>query len=277
MRYLKGVVGIGVALAGVIFSSPAIADPPDFLRHYRFLPRLSTLNQQGGIGGWDTDFAIGGSFDFVTGYEYDLPQILAYASFENVDAWASHPVLAYVLPLDETLNLSELKGELLPLAAPFDVYRFEGETSDRSSVTVHAALLGRWIVMRGRTTAPEGSADYFEYTLQSIARQAPSADFNLDEWIDHLDLQMWQRDFGGKLGADADFNGVVDGGDFLELQRQMGADSPPSGLIDGFDRLLAESALAPAAGAVPEPGAISIAAMVVGIIAVRRLRRYLRS
>ena len=32
--------------------------------HYRFLPRLSVLNQSGGIGGFDVDFRVMGKFDF---------------------------------------------------------------------------------------------------------------------------------------------------------------------------------------------------------------------
>src|SRR5690349_5644112 len=113
---------------------------------YQFLPKLSVLNQTGGFAGVDVDFRVMGRFDFnVETGPTDVWPIEYVANFTNVNAWASHPILAYVMPLDQTLNLSELTGRQLPVAAPFDVYRFDGKTDDGSTVELYAAQIGPWL------------------------------------------------------------------------------------------------------------------------------------
>ena len=130
----------------------AKGDPPDLLRRYLFLPRHSMLEQTGGIAGINIRYGINGQFDLVTGWEYliDPPpiSIYPYAKFENVDAWASNPLLdSPPLNLDQILNLTGLQGSQLPVAAPFDVFKFAGETADGSKVNLYASLLGRVAVL----------------------------------------------------------------------------------------------------------------------------------
>lgn len=49
-----------------------------------------------------------------------------------------------------------------------------------------------------------------------------AADFNLDQVVDHLDLQRWQAAYGMDGAADADGDSDTDGDDFLVWQRQVG-------------------------------------------------------
>lgn len=251
--------------------------------HYRFMPRLSALNESGGIGGFDVDFRVMGKFDFTVELgptDVWPPQYVA--KFSNVDAWASHPILAYVLPLDQTLNLSGLTGWQLPVAAPFDVYRFEGTTQDGSSVKLIAAEIGPWLHLRGETTPPPGSADYFEYELKAVARRTPFADFTQDDAVDNADLARWSSRFGLKASAleglaqgDANEDGIADGADFLQWQRQAGEVAPALASLDA----MVDAALATVVGnetaalsAVPEPGSLGLLAVGVVGIALRRQR-----
>ncbi len=100
--------------------------PPEFLEHYRVLPRLSTLHESGGIAGVDWRYRLLGSYDFQHGIGWT-----GTASFRNAEIWGS-PLGSASRPrmwidVDQILNLEGLKGEALPVAAPFDVYRFTRE------------------------------------------------------------------------------------------------------------------------------------------------------
>lgn len=251
--------------------------------HYRFLPRLSVLNQSGGIGGFDVDFRVMGKFDFTVELgPTDVWPPQNVAKFSNVDAWASHPILAYVLPLDQTLNLSGLTGWQLPVAAPFDVYQFDGTTQDGSSVKLIAAEIGPWLHLRGETTPPPGSADYFEYELKAVARRRPFADFTQDDAVDNADLAKWSSRFGLKATTldgldqgDANGDGVADGADFLEWQRQAGEIAPALASLDAMvDAALATVAAAetPSIAAVPEPTTFGLGVCGIAIILLRRRR-----
>ncbi len=254
----------------------------DFRREYRFLPRFSMLNESGGIAGYDVDFRIRGTFDFVTRPgDTDVwpPQTLA--KFDDVEAWASHPILAYVLNVDETLNLSGLGG-LQVFSGPhgLDVYRFRGAVGeDEVPVNLHVATLGRWLYMRGETDPP--CCDFFEYKIRALAHELPMADFDEDAEVGSADLARWTQSFGapalppggGLAPGDANGDGVVDGADFLAWQRQQGQ-SPP--VLDALDAMI-DAAIASAGtasfGAIPEPGAATLAAVGASLAAMGRRRR----
>jgi hypothetical protein len=265
--------GIGICLAGA-----ANAQDGERSIHYRFLPRHSVLNETGGIYPRDINYRVSGEFDFERrlGPTDVWPPQYEY-KFDDVDAWAAHPILAYVLPLNQVLNLEGLTGRQLPVAGLYDVVKFEGKTQDESSVELYATKIGPWLRLRGHTTPPPGSADFFEYKLSAVARQAPYADFNDNDTVEADDLAKWTGGFGstpiGPSGLQlGDSNGdhLVDGTDFLTWQRQLGEAPPIAALDAAMDAALAS--LAVSVAAVPEPGSIALAGIGMALIAAIRRR-----
>lgn len=278
------VVGVALSCLPLLWAELAYGDPPDILRSYRFLPHHSTLEQTGGIAGVDLPYSVSGTFDLVTGWEYvEDPKpisIRPFARFENVDARAGNPLLdAVPLDLDRVLNLSGLKGSQLPVASPFDVFKFEGTTDDGSAVKLFGSFLGSWLYLRGGTEPPPGSADFFVYQINALARQIPFADFNQDDAVDVGDLKSWASHFGPALAAagdllgwgDANSDGVVDGADFLAWQQQVGETPPAMKALNGMFN--AALATLPAASAVPEPAALGVALVGALLLASRRRSR----
>jgi len=122
-------IGLVVAGVGMQAATEAVAQATvEIRRGYRFLPRFSVLNESGGIAGQDVDFRVRGTFDFVTRPdETDGTE----AAFEFVNAWASHLILAYVLPLDQTLNLSGLAGTPIHIGPHgLSLWKFDGAVID---------------------------------------------------------------------------------------------------------------------------------------------------
>jgi hypothetical protein len=153
------------------------------------------------------------------------------ARFTNVHAWAGNPLTASApIDLDSALNLSGLDGNQLPVASPFDVYRFTGNTSDGSAVTLTVSLPGLQAFPHGGTTAPSDQPHNVVYELNAHARQRPFADFSEDDAIDKTDLAAWSAGFGSAMSGavdtlshgDANGDNAVDGADFLAWQQQLG-------------------------------------------------------
>ena len=216
---------------------------------YRFLPRPSVLHETGGFPGFDNIYHIRGTFDF----HLEPSPLLVFppvhtARFENVDAWGVHPRQDRVVDIDMALNLSGLRGGELLRGHERGVFRFQGKTDDGSSVNLQARMDGPWLYLRGATTAPEGGADFIEYSIKAIARRQPHADFNQDGTVDAADLAAWGE--GSRPS----------GADFLNWQQQLGETAPT---IESLDQAL-DAALAAAdasVAAVPEPSAFGIAAI----------------
>lgn len=245
-----------------------VSDAPTFHRSYRFLSSQSVLNESGGFFPRDVDYQVFGTFDLVTGWDDRESWPGQSAKFENVDAWASHPLADMIINLDDALNLSGLKGEQLPVLAPFDVYRFDGKTENESSVRLFARILTPWIYLNGETTPPPGGADMLQYKLDAVARQFPYADFDDSGVVDADDLSEWESAFGASAPnaltlppvGDANGDQMVDGADFLSWQRQLGETPPPHPAPEG------------GAAAVPEPGAMALA-VVGALFFLGRVRR----
>jgi hypothetical protein len=278
------IIGLSLALLGI---APSVSTAQDELRpgqsNYRFLPRFSVLHESGGFYPREVDFRVYGTFDFVIEpTPLDVWPPIFPARFDDVDAWGSHPVLAYVLPLNQVLNLEELRGWQLPVAAPFDVFRFEGKTQDGSSVELYASIIGPWLRLRGGTTPPPGSADFLEYSIRALARKTPFADFDDSGHVDWSHLTKWRGGFSEatptvdpvRIG-DANNDRLVDGADFLSWQQQLGAIEPPLAELDAaMDAALAS--LTSNVAAVPEPSSMTALATGVMLVVLRRLRNHPR-
>ena len=167
------------------------------------------MHQTGGFAGFDWRFRLLGKYDLVHGDAAGTR-----AKFANAEIWGSRisdgPVTADVLDVDRVFNLAGLKGESVPVAAPFDVYRFTGETADGSSVNLFASVFGPWMYVRGGTQPPPGSADFFQYDIRMLARSRPFADFNDDGRVDGADYVLARKASatGIALAADGIFGGA---------------------------------------------------------------------
>lgn len=264
--------GVRALVAGAVvcvFSSLAVAQPPDVLRSYRFLPRLSTLTETGGIAGVHVDYKVGGTYGFAIGYDYQRPDLRRSAKFVDVDAWAAHPILAYVRNVDETLGLSTLKGEIVPAGAPFDVFKFTGHARHGERVELYTAQIGRWMLLRGETAPP--CCDFFKYELRAVARQRPLSDLTNDGEVDRRDFAAWSRGFGYAAADDPTGDGKLTGADFLRLQRDLGESPPDFSSVDAtISALIAAS---PTASSVPEPTTMALVLAAAGALAVGVRRR----
>ncbi|MEX0611295.1 MAG: hypothetical protein WD229_04170, partial [Pirellulales bacterium] len=244
------------AAGGLITQSSRAQDPAEILDHYRLLPRLSTLHQMGGIAGINQRYLLTGKYDFAHGSGWT-----AKASFENAEIWGSliskFPTPAFVIDVDHILNLEGLRGEALPVGAPFDVYQFTGHTSDGSSVQLFASVIGSWMYVRGATHPPAGSADYFTYHIQALARSRPFADFNGNGIVDAADYVMLRNsdpDSGGIgiVGSDD----VTAGAGFAEWMQQFGETVPDLTTMDSMMSAALGSSVTTAT--VPEPASAAL-------------------
>lgn len=249
--------GLFVLIVGLLVVVGSVqADPPDIISSWKFLPRLSTLNETGGIAGFENKYPVFGSYDFVTGFRYesdvetDVMFIRRYAQFANVNAYGAHPAMDPGISLEWVFNLSGLDGKPI-YRDPFglELYRFEGfagPDESPSRVDLLAARLGRWMYLRGSTEAP--CCDFFEYELKGLAHQTPSLDLDEDGKVAAGDLSMWQ---------DA-YDTTLSGRGFLEWQRSYG-DAAPS--LAEFDALMNDALVtlnAASLGSVPEPAGVCL-------------------
>lgn len=275
MRSFRSVT---LALAAVpFFMAPgiALADPPERFDHFRIVPRLSYLRESGGFAGVHDLYRLSGEYDLRRTYDTGLP----LAMFENAEIDGGNlsldPRPAVTLDVDRVLNLKGLKGEALPVAAPFDVFRFTGQALDGSEVSLFASILGPWMYVRGQTTPPPGGADFFEYDFRWVARTRAWADVNDDGVVDAADYTVSRDNF--ELGGITDLNndGLTNAADLEEWRSQFGL-HPPA--MEAMDSMLSAALSGTAVGAaVPEPvsftqalAALSTAGLAV---AARHLKR----
>ena len=261
---------ISSIVAFVAWLSPqaVFADPPDILGTYRFAPRISAIFQSGNP---DYPLNVYGTFDFIRGWEYsgDPPSIFTYADFENVRAWAHNPLsLAPSLSLDAIFNLSGLKGEQLPTASIFDVYKFAGKNNAGDNVEFFVSVLGRWLYLRGHTefvAHPDQG-----WRMNAFARQRPFADLDEDGDVDADDLTAWRDRAGTWVGMnDADGDDFQTATDFLYWQQQVGETAPNPA---DFDAAI-NAALAGSGTAIPEPATLALVAAAVLLASASRYRR----
>jgi hypothetical protein len=223
--------------------------------HYRFVPRASVLHQSQGFAGVDIDYNVVGTFDFIV-----TPSLLAVyppvlgGDFDNVVAAGVRGFQNYALKLDNAINLSGLQGGT-GIRGPINVFQFRGKTGDGSSVELWAAKRGAWMYLRGGTTPPPGSADYFVYDIKALAHERPFADFNDDGQVDGADLATWSAP-AGRLNTD-----------FLSWQRQYGEIPPAEADFEAAITAASQSA----ATTTPEPAGLAL--MLAGAFAAATARR----
>jgi hypothetical protein len=261
-----------ITAASVVAATSACAQELEKVRHYRFVPKESTLTL-----GWrdreapDILIPISGTFDLVTGWDdVQDPWIGQYARFENVEAGGPHPIQDVIIDLDETLNLSGLKGRQLPVAGPFDMFEFLGKNSVGHDVQLFTRLIGDWLWLNGETTPTPESSDPRYYSISAVARRRPFADFNDDAVVDGGDLAAWSEHFGAAdmpkdatSFGDANGDGVADGSDLLAWQQLMGEEAP-----GGASSLTSTSA-------VPEPRSAAIVIVSAAMLLLSRSARTL--
>lgn len=261
---------VGTVVIGSVTARVAEAEHPEFLTPYRVVPRLSTLGVTGGFAGVHERYRLIGKYDLHTGFHHDTHTTpYSFASFENAEIWGSlisdHPTIAIVLDVDEALNLEGLRGEALPVAAPFDVYKFTGKTQEGSHLTLFASLIGPWMYVRGASTPPDGGADFFDYDLRMVAHRRPFADHNGDGRVDAADY-VALRDRGG-MGDHLGGAGAVSSVAYLDWRDQFGQGIPDFSDIDAmFSSMLAsEGAASTSSTLIAEPATLFLSFLAAGL------------
>ena len=262
-------------LSLALLSAPALAIPPAILTHYDLIPRRSTLLKTGGFAGVSERFSLIGDYDFLEDWESPNrpPALVPVASFVDPEIWGAQILPpgvfapAIVIDVDELLNLEGLRGEPLPLGAPFDVYRFRGLIQDsaaaspleQSSIDLFVAEVGPWQFLYGETTPPPGSADRFEYTIKALARRGSWADANDDGVVDAADYVLMREAEG--LASSASLNGAT----IADWHAQLGETLPDMATMDLLQAAASSSA------AIPEPAAVVL--VLLGVTLARGTRR----
>lgn len=239
--------------------------PPIQLEHYRVLPRLSTLHVSGGFAGFDDLYRLTGEYDFAHSIGPD-----SSARFVDPEIWGSpiskYPTIAIVRDVDAELNLTGLKGEAIPVGAPFDVYGFRGETAEGSPLRLFAAVVGPWMYVKGASRARPDTADMFEYELRMVAHQRPFLDPNGDGRVDAADY-VALRDQGGSSEALGGAGAVVGDSILLDWQAQFGQEAPDFGSVDAMLGSMLANEGAPVASStpIPEPATLLLSFLAAGL------------
>jgi hypothetical protein len=248
-----------VATITVFVAHPSLAhDIPGKLAYYQLLTPNSALQQADGIA--DIEYQLSGAFIVRYGGIWS-----ANASFEIANVWGSplsdNPVPASDIDVNETLNLENLAGAVLPAAAPIEVYQFRGHTLDGSLMNLFAAMTGPWMYLRGGSETPLGSTDYVRYDIRALARSGPFADFNGDGLVDAADYVIIRK------SPEAAIEG---GATYYDWKEQFGERLLN---VDAMDAVIdAAVGSSFAAATVPEPTSIGLA-LIAGILLASRRRQ----
>lgn len=189
--------------------------------------------------------------------------IWKYCRERGIPMWSAEKLLDFTLAHNESqfANVVHAPGSLefdyIAGAAGFDLtlmFPLDWSGDRLTSILMDGSPI-EWMVedIKGieyaMFTTPVGEA---HIAASYVALQ--TADFNRDGRVDDLDLARWRESFGVDELADANGDGVTDGADFLDLQRQFNAARPAG------------------AASVPEPTSLLLLAAAAVCVAPRRHR-----
>ncbi len=131
---------------------------------YIFLPDQSTLVQTGGIGGVQWTYTVEGEFLLTVDYQAGT------ASFTQVDANAiDDSPFPRTLDPNEVFNMTALTGIIFDEG---ESIRFKGSTDDESSILITLTFADDTVKIKGQTTPPSDSSDFFIFTIDAVAQCA---------------------------------------------------------------------------------------------------------
>ncbi len=129
---------------------------------YQFLPDQSTITQIGGIAGIHRTYTITGTFQLTADFEAGT------ASFDRVDANAvDDSPERHTLDPNEVFNMTDLAGVIIDRTT----IQFEGTAADGSTVLITLSFADHAVALKGQTTPPPNSADFFLFTLDAVAQR----------------------------------------------------------------------------------------------------------
>jgi len=177
-------------------ANSALADPPDFLRNYFFLPGKTTVHVTGGAQGYNMNLTIAGRFGLVTGYNEiidptsHVPTLVPHAEFVDVHGILFNPLSLAPFPvpgwdLDKTLNMSGLKGTF-SADTPNRLFFFGADGAGVAEILT-ADITGPWLHLTGGSSDPPSSKSVL-YRVDALAHLAPFPDFNRDGQLTSADV-----------------------------------------------------------------------------------------
>ena len=195
---------------------------------YIFWPEQSMVIQTGGIAGVNGAYILTGQFQLTIDFG------AGKARFSNVEARAtdySEPV--HKLDPNDVFNLTGLTGTIRKDGS----IQFTGRTADESTVLLYITLSEERISLKGQTTPPPNSADFFIFDLDAVAKRKYGGGIGEpnDPYLIYTAEQMnqigsnpedWNKRF--KLMADIDLNAYTN--DQFNI---IGGNPPFTGVFDG--------------------------------------------
>jgi len=171
------------------------------------MPGQSMVIQTGGIAGVNWTYTLTGQFQLTIDYG------AGKAWFSNVEAIATgHSEPDRTLDPNDVFNLTGLTGTISKDGS----IEFTGRTADGSDVLLYLTLSDEWMSLKGQTTPPPNSADFFIFDLDAVAQRkydGGTGEIN-DPYLiytaDHLNAigsepNDWAKNF--KLLSDIDLSG----------------------------------------------------------------------
>ncbi|MBN2129076.1 MAG: right-handed parallel beta-helix repeat-containing protein [Sedimentisphaerales bacterium] len=156
-----GIINMG-AYGGTAKASKSDVGPVSTTNVFTFVPGLSTLFQTGGFAGVHWPHAIEGQFtlsvDFTAGTAW-------FSEVDAVGTYAGPP--ARTLDVGEALNMTALAGSIEQDGS----IRFTGEGANETAIELTLTFKSDSVQIRGNTTPPPGSADFFILEMDAVALQ----------------------------------------------------------------------------------------------------------